>query len=238
MLHIHNVMINSSLSLGVPLQRWTTSEVIMIPKEPNNIQINRLRVINLYEADYNLLLKFFWSHKATQLADKLGLLGENQWGTKPLCSAEQPALMDEFITEIHRITCRNMAKLQNDATACYDRMISNLTSLVSRSYHVPDNAYKIQAHALKAMKYKVITALGISEDHHSHSTSFPIHGTGQGSGSSGTNWLFNSVPMMKLISQICNGLEIISPDKQITWTKHILGLVDDARQYSNDWKKQ
>ena len=144
--------------------------------------------------------------------------------------------MDEFITDAHRITCRNMTKLQNDTTACYDRMISNLTSLVSRSYHVPDNACKIQAHVLKAMKYKVITSLGISEDHYSHSASLPIHGTCQGSGSSGTNWLLNSVPMMNLISQICNGLEIISPDKQITWTKHILGLVDDARQYSNDWK--
>ena len=143
MLHIHNVMINSSLSLGVPLHRWTTSEVIMIPKEPNNIQINRLRLINLYEADYNLVLKFFWPHKTTKLADKLGLLGENQWGSKPLYSAEQPALMDEFITDVHRITCRNMAKLQKDATACYERMISNLTSLVSRSYHIPDNACKI-----------------------------------------------------------------------------------------------
>ena len=81
----------------------------------------------------------------------------------------------------------------------------------------------------------MITSLGISGDHYSHSTSFPIHGSGQGSGSSGINWLFNSVPMMNLISKICHGLEIISPDKKITWTKHIIGLVDDARQYSNDW---
>ena len=54
-LHIHNIMIKSSLSLGALLNRWTTSDVIMIPKEPNNIQINRLRLINLYEADYNLV---------------------------------------------------------------------------------------------------------------------------------------------------------------------------------------
>ena len=182
MLHIHNVIINSSLSLGAPLNRCSTSEVIMIPKELNNMQINRLRLINLYEADYNLALKFFWPHKAIKLVDKLGLLGEKQWGTKPLYSVEQPALMDEFITDVHRITCRHMAKLQNDATACYDRMISNLTSLVSRSYQVPDNAYKIQATTLKEMKYRVITSLGISEDHYSNSTSFPIYGSDQGSG--------------------------------------------------------
>ena len=86
MLHIHNIMMHSSSSLVTPLNRWTTSEVLMIPKEPNNIKINLLRLINLYEVDYNLVLKFFWPHKATKLADKLGLLGENQWGAKPLCS--------------------------------------------------------------------------------------------------------------------------------------------------------
>ena len=48
----------------------------MLPKEPNNIQINRLRLIHLYEADYNLVLKFFWPHIATKCVDKLGLLGE------------------------------------------------------------------------------------------------------------------------------------------------------------------
>ena len=138
-------------------------------------------------------------------------------GTKPLCSVDQPALMDEFITYVHRITRRNMAKLQNDATVCYDRMVSNLTSLVSRSQHVPDNACKIQATALKEMKYKVITSLEISEDHYSNFTSFPIHRSGQGSGSAGTNWLFNSVPMMNLISKICQGLEVISPDKTLPW---------------------
>ena len=77
MLHIHNVMINSSLSLGALLNRWTTSEVIMISKEPNNIQSNNLRLINLYEADYNLVLKLFCPHKATKLTDKLDLLGEH-----------------------------------------------------------------------------------------------------------------------------------------------------------------
>ena len=124
--------------------------------------------------------------------------------------------MEELITDVHRIACWNMAKLQNDTTAWYDCMISNLTSLVSRSYHIPDNACKIQATALKGMKYKMITSLGISDDYCSISTSLTIHESDQGSGSLGINRLFNSVPMMELISKICNGFEIISPDKKMT----------------------
>ena len=70
---------------------------------------------------------------------------------------------------------------------------------------------------------------------YSTNTKKTIHGTGQGSGASGSNWLFTSVPMMDTIEQNCEGCTIHSPDKKLTWTKHILGLVDDARQYANDW---
>ena len=45
-----------------------------------------------------------------------------------------------------------MVKLQNYATACYDRMVTNFISLCSRSHHVPDNTCKIQATALKEKK--------------------------------------------------------------------------------------
>ena len=37
MLYIHNIMINAALHLGYPLARWTNSEVIMLPKDNDNI---------------------------------------------------------------------------------------------------------------------------------------------------------------------------------------------------------
>ena len=50
----------------------------MIEKEKNNPRINRLRVINKYEADYNLILKFFWPHQTTHNAERHNMLGGNQ----------------------------------------------------------------------------------------------------------------------------------------------------------------
>ena len=41
-----------------------------------------------------------------------------------------------------------------------------------------------------------------------------IHGTGQGSGASGSNWVFTSVLMMDTIEQNCEGCTIHSPDKK------------------------
>ena len=65
--------------MGTALQRWEQSIVLMIEKEQNNHRINRLRVINIYEADCNLIIKCFWSHKTTQFLERNNLFGENQW---------------------------------------------------------------------------------------------------------------------------------------------------------------
>ena len=84
MLSAYNVIIKSTLALGIPLHIWEQSIVLMIEKEKNNHRINRLRVINIYEVDYNLILKYFWPHQTTQYVERNNLLGDNQWGEIPL----------------------------------------------------------------------------------------------------------------------------------------------------------
>ena len=57
-LQVHNTILNASVISGIPLNRWIIAEVMMIQKEPNNPKINKLRVLNKLEADYNLVLKY------------------------------------------------------------------------------------------------------------------------------------------------------------------------------------
>ena len=114
-------------------------------------------------------------------------------------------------------------------------MIINLTTLCCRQFHVPDKVCKLQAVTLREMQYRIQTSQGRSRNSYSNTEEVPIHGTGQGSGASGTDWLFNSVPMFQVLQARCSECEMSSPDNQITTTKHILGNVDDARLYTNDW---
>ena len=132
-----------------------------------------------------------------------------------MCSAKHPALIDEMITDIHCITCRNLANLQNNTTACFDRMVTNLTTLCYRLHNVPELACKLQSATLNKMKYKIITALGTSQKLCSTNKQKPIHGTGQGSEASGSNWLFTSVPMINTIEQNC----------KLTWINIFLVLL-------------
>ena len=111
MLIIYNTIMNAVLAIRYPLARKKKSEVSMIPKEKTTIKINQLRVINKYETDYSLVLKFFWPKLVIKQSDRANILGENQSDAKPLCSAKHSALINEIIIDIHRITCRNLVKL-------------------------------------------------------------------------------------------------------------------------------
>lgn len=81
------------------------SIISMIEKEKNNHQTNRLRVINIYDVGYNLILKKFWPNKSTPHTERNGLLGENQWGVRLRCNVDNVTLLNERNTEVHRMTC-------------------------------------------------------------------------------------------------------------------------------------
>ena len=76
-----------------------------------------------------------------------------------MCSAEMVALIDECITEINRMTCTPLVKLQNDTVACFDRQVTPYAMLNSRKYEVPDKACKLLAATLQQTKYHVKIAL-------------------------------------------------------------------------------
>lgn len=130
---------NASIYLGYPMYRWLTSIAIMTEKENNNSQMNRLRIINLYEVDYNLILKYFWPLKATSLAKRKNTLGINTWSARPNRNIHNATLFYEFITEIRRLSFPSMCKFQDDAVACYDWIISSNAMLCSREYEVSNS---------------------------------------------------------------------------------------------------
>ena len=100
---IITTQINASITLSTPLKRWQTVELIMFEKEQGNSKINRLRIIDKYEADYNLLLKLYWPKITNNIAKKNNTLGKNQLGTRKRKSSTGAAMINEFILDTTRI---------------------------------------------------------------------------------------------------------------------------------------
>ena len=89
-----------------------------------------LRIIGLVEADFNTALKIFFAKKMIQNAERTSLT-EEQWGGRPGRTATEPALRKMLAFEYGRALFVTMALFANDAVACFDRMVPNLSTLVA-----------------------------------------------------------------------------------------------------------
>jgi hypothetical protein len=98
-------------------------------------------------------------------------------------------MLTQLTNDLCRLLKYNHAKFDNDASACYDRIIVALGMLAAKKCGMPDNAIRTHSECLQLMKYVIKTVHGISEDNY-HGTPFaPLFGTGQGSGASPAVWL-------------------------------------------------
>ena len=189
----------------------------MIEKIPNTPRINKLRIINIYEADYNLPQKQFWLRLSTKHAEATHTLGEIAWECQPRCSTDNVALIDEFENEIHRLIFNNLFKLQHDTKSCFDRIINSHAMLSSRKFEVLDKICQMYSATIRNTEYRVQTSLSTSTHHYKHSESDSIHGNGQGAEFSGTNWVYIRLPIMSTLDKHEEGCKIVSPDKKSKW---------------------
>ncbi len=123
--------------------------------------------------------------------------------------------------------------MDNDAKACYDRIIMLLATIVSGHFGVPKQARDLQARAIRQTQFHIKTALGISEEYYMDSPQSPLHGSGQGSGSSAPIWLFISSIIMDCFEDIAYGMEMANMNATIKVKQWIDGFVDDTSIFSN-----
>ncbi|KAI2505070.1 hypothetical protein MHU86_9346 [Fragilaria crotonensis] len=156
---------------GLTLRRWCNAVNILIEKDPGRPKLTRLRIIHLFEADINLFLKLIWGSRLVKRAVSLNLLNDGQHGSTPRKKAIDPIMLTQLTTDLCRILKHNLARFDNDASACYDRIIVALGMLAARRCGMPETAVQTHADSLKLMKYTVKTVHGISESNY-HGTTF------------------------------------------------------------------
>ena len=104
----------------------------MILKQPGNHKIHCLHIILLYEHDYNLLLAVKW-HSLIQHCIHTKKFNPGRNGGLPGHDAITPTIIKELQYKISRASKRPLVHLDYDATACYDRIILPMASLIPES---------------------------------------------------------------------------------------------------------
>lgn len=142
-----HTFLNIAINRGIAIPRWSKATNILIEKDPGTPNINRLRIIHLFEADFNFFLKLQWGHRLVRHADKFNLLNNGQHGSRPGHTTMDPIMLIQLTTDLSRLLKANRARFDNDASACYDRIIVALGMLAARRLGMPKNAIKTHANA-------------------------------------------------------------------------------------------
>mmetsp|Transcript_7891 Transcript_7891/g.12066 ORF Transcript_7891/g.12066 Transcript_7891/m.12066 type:complete len:162 (-) Transcript_7891:62-547(-) len=153
----------------------------MLCRVPGNYDLEKLRVIQLIEADLNMYLRLTWGKRLVQNAIHHDLFPEEQFGNHPGVQGGSAALLKTISTDLIRLLRANATIFNNDAKACYDRVIPGFSQLCCQSLGLPQKAAKFMLQFLFAAEYHVRTAYGTSEDHYSN-LSKAVFGVLQGSG--------------------------------------------------------
>ena len=128
-----------------------------------------------------------------------------------------------------------MGVMDNDATACYDRIISALSSIACQRIGMPKAAEQCHNNTLINMQFTVKTGFGISSEKYSSSPIDPLQGQGQGSGNTPSCWGAVSTPMWTALQKISpHRFFTISPDNTNETSTQGVAFVDDATTMFND----
>jgi hypothetical protein len=103
--------------------------------------------------------------------------------------------------------------MDNDAKACYNRIIMLLATIISGHFGVSKQARDLKARAIRKMKFRICTTLGISTTHYEDKPETPLHGSGQGSGSSSTLWMFISSIIMDCFEDVAEGMPMTNVEQ-------------------------
>ena len=218
---------------GITLPRWQNITTCMIEKIPGTPRINKLRVIHLYEADYNAVNKLVWQRGVVWDAHQKGSLNKAQSGSRPARTCIEVVTSKDMKYLNSALTRSPMATMDNDAKSCYDRVIASLALLISHHYGVPESICKTVGDTLQRMKFRIRTAMGISEDFYSHTEHTPIHGVGQGGTASPAFWLLISSILFDCYEKRAQGMKLQDPTGVYSVQQWLEALVDDTSIFTN-----
>ena len=227
LLTIHLGIINYCLKFGYSLIRWKISITMMIEKDPGDPKLHRLRVMHIYETDYNLILGVKHRQLMHHMHDN-NIFNDGVYSNRPGFSAQDPVFLEELQHEHCRLTRYSHIKTDVDADSCYDRIVPSFGSLNLKKYGLHPNVCLVQGKTLSEMKYNLQTGFGISLENYSNSISTPIYGTGQGSAASPITWAVILNALITCHEEKGNGALYYDINGKIAVKINVLGFVDDC----------
>ena len=194
------------------LDRWKQSATILLEKILGFPKIHKFRTIHLLESDLNFLMRYVWGREFMWYNESQDGFHDNQYGGRQGRQPQSAALNKALTLDILRYYGEHAALIDNDAKACYDRVIPYLTTYMLRRLGMPYFLSRSMCKVLQEMHYSIKTDKGTSAKYSSDDKI--LYGTGQGAGWSPPCWAANSDVISHCMETHSPGMLLTHPNKK------------------------
>ena len=118
-----------ALETSTILDRWKKTVTTLLEKKEGRPYIHKLRAIHIVEGDLQFIARFFYSHKMIRYTEENNLISDEQYGGRKNRRAQSDVLNKLCYYNISHETLQSCAFMDDNARACYDRIVTSLSSL-------------------------------------------------------------------------------------------------------------
>jgi hypothetical protein len=134
---IYALMCSLPLKHGFSPSRWGSCLDAILEKTPGQPRLEKLRIIMLYEADFNFVLKLIWGKRLVRNAEYHKVLGTSNHGSRPGQQCADALMEKLLVCEFARLTRTLVITVDNDAKSCYDWIIKTLSMVACIAVGLP-----------------------------------------------------------------------------------------------------
>ena len=163
----------------IVLKRWKKTVTSLIEKSGTPF-IHKFRVIHIIEGDLQFLARLFYAKRIMRFAEENNLITDEQYGGRKNRMAQTAVLNKISYYNISHQTFTSCAFMDDDARACYNRIVTSLSSAECRQWGISHNIATFTNKFIETQQFYIRTAYGISQNSYSFDINNPIQGPGQG----------------------------------------------------------
>jgi hypothetical protein len=196
---IHAAMMTVPLATGFCPEQWKKSIGVILEKIPGVVRSNKLRIIQLLEADLNQVLRIAFARNISKLArNNKGIISDHQYG-RAHATCMNPVLNKLLTVQLLTQKRTEGIVFNNDAKGCYDRIISGVALASLRHLEYSKESVKMLGLLWAQMEHHVCTGFGVSDKTYGSTTKKLLYGIGQGSCALSIMWaLINQLLLVAL----------------------------------------
>ena len=138
--------------VGLPLSRWTQSLHCMIQKVKKPY-ITKLRIVQLYEADFNTMLKHLLGKRLMSHSEEHKINVHQIFGYRKFKSTYDALVTVRVIYDMATVQRDYIVSMFNNLMGCYDRTRPAMNIVTTRRMSLPKNVAVCPAKTLRLTKH-------------------------------------------------------------------------------------